>query len=1262
MTKISKNLIYFIFGVVIFVGILIYGIYLWQEQQTEPISFTVTLLGSDYNNAVEEVYLSGFQIVMRNIKGGKEKLLLTDDFGKAIFNVKANSSYNLIILPSGTTSFLYAVPPSNLVFNFDIIKDVKKQFRLALKEEATRDIQRRKDLNWVYMPALEQFKNKNGYYPKIVFEKIDSKGELAKILSGYIPNIPLDPLSGHFYEYYSDGKTYKLIAYPEIDFRGNLFKLYKDQKVYLIGNNLDYVSYSNIVEIANKINFNYLESLTSDVAKFIFSKTKPVYAAIYYDGGGGKCQGCQIGDKFIKNGETYCPGTQTNCQNPTGADVYVCSGATIVNGCLIGDIWCYTCIVKNDGSCTWTNKCTSGKFKIKPSEYCSGCQSASCGQCSTVETCTTSSGELGGWRCNCGGSVGGGLYENCGGVCDISCVEEGEKLRCIVVGGMYQCKMSTDVAYSLCASDAKANDACGCPDYNDPGKGGLYEPCTSCGCRNGLYCCPTDKGYACYPDECGTPAEYKCNVCDSNNKCKEQTFSEPCSDNCDIDNDCKATCSCLVCDDKTAKCKNKNFVGTKCPCDDSSLCQSVDQDCGASVNITCAPDTINSGQSLNISYSSQNIKAGTCLGSSADNIWDGVKPDNGMDVVNITNNTASDKNYNFNFQCEDIKGNPVSGMATCAVRGSSQASVYCVADPLSQGISLPVKWTAIPSGFPASCASSSDYIWTWGGAASGDDNPTHESYSGQGTKTATIIATCGGKTASKASCDVQIGQCLVTATANPEIIPSGQNQTVIDAQIFVNTSKSKCKVRAENLGHTFTQSLASEDYIVDCIGDTGYSNCSSTITVTKTPSDQCGCDVSGNKTCTSGGTGVSCSISEDCPLCGPTVSCSVPSSAPINASVNWKIVIPPNNCIGSPTYSWQDVDSSGSNMNGEDGVNVSKSYSTRGTRKAKVTVTCSNGSGTSSPCAVTIQAPDLKSKIQAKIGGSICTTTYDSDNTCTILKGQSITDVWLYGTNDGDLQSNNNSSVIINPSGTSNNGGSKPIGTDVRLVQGENEIWSDCGNTKTYTGTISDPDYSINSSRKLFIKSEPSPFDCSNFNPPTITPDKLFLGKSISVEWSIPSSLDPDYIDAFKENCACFAECNNGTEIITDSGAIVGLTYSYQSSIVDGINRSKGCGINSAGEFLWAGNRLGYSRLGWIGSLPISADELDTYKAIDYKNIYRIRCINNNRDVFNSCPVDYSTSTPVTILPIPWYQEREPSTSLNIFNKLGAYLLNLIGW
>jgi hypothetical protein len=119
--------------------------------------------------------------------------------------------------------------------------------------------------------------------------------------------------------------------------------------------------------------------------------------------------------------------------------------------------------------------------------------------------------------------------------------------------------------------------------------------------------------------------------------------------------------------------------------------------------------------------------------------------------------------------------------------------------------------------------------------------------------------------------------CSVTATANPNPIVEGQDQTIISAINFSNTTIDKCKVEAYSLPHTYTQITPSYDYIVNCTGNTGYNDCSSNITVTSpgiclvgqtNPHNAC---VGG--TCSSVN---SCGIS-DCTACPPAGKCGLDS-------------------------------------------------------------------------------------------------------------------------------------------------------------------------------------------------------------------------------------------------------------------------------------------------------------------------------------------------------------------------------------------------
>jgi len=86
--------------------------------------------------------------------------------------------------------------------------------------------------------------------------------------------------------------------------------------------------------------------------------------------------------------------------------------------------------------------------------------------------------------------------------------------------------------------------------------------------------------------------------------------------------------------------------------------------------------------------------------------------------------------------------------------------------------------------------------------------------------------------------------CSVTATADPNPIPEGQNQTTISATDLSHTSLDKCRARTKsgrglspyviyNLPHTYIQDESSDTYVVNCTGDTEYGDCQSEITVTK---------------------------------------------------------------------------------------------------------------------------------------------------------------------------------------------------------------------------------------------------------------------------------------------------------------------------------------------------------------------------------------------------------------------------------------------
>jgi len=105
--------------------------------------------------------------------------------------------------------------------------------------------------------------------------------------------------------------------------------------------------------------------------------------------------------------------------------------------------------------------------------------------------------------------------------------------------------------------------------------------------------------------------------------------------------------------------------------------------------------------------------------------------------------------------------------------------------------------------------------------------------------------------------------CSCTATANPNPIPPGQSTTTIDVTNLNHTSKDKCTVENHSLPYTFTQTDSSKTYTVNCTGDSGYTNCTCDVTVTKEPQGTGRCDCS-NFTCSPSGTGPVCATDDDC--------------------------------------------------------------------------------------------------------------------------------------------------------------------------------------------------------------------------------------------------------------------------------------------------------------------------------------------------------------------------------------------------------------
>jgi hypothetical protein len=113
--------------------------------------------------------------------------------------------------------------------------------KLYLNDAAQRDI-KRQNLLYLYQSLLEDYKKEHGSYPIILGDKptIKVNSLFVSIFSPYLKkknmdakNL-LDPLSGRYFIYRSDGKGehYWLLAYPEIVFDVPLFD--KKENAYLI--------------------------------------------------------------------------------------------------------------------------------------------------------------------------------------------------------------------------------------------------------------------------------------------------------------------------------------------------------------------------------------------------------------------------------------------------------------------------------------------------------------------------------------------------------------------------------------------------------------------------------------------------------------------------------------------------------------------------------------------------------------------------------------------------------------------------------------------------------------------------------------------------------------------------------------------------------------------------------------------------------------------------------------------------------------------
>ncbi len=321
---------------------------------------------------------------------------------------------------------------------------------------------------------------------------------------------------------------------------------------------------------------------------------------------------CTSGDTQSCTTSQNCPGTKT-CTNGTWGTCQDNPNDNCPSSCSSGETASCS-VVKNSVTCSGTKSCSNGSWGSCVIDACCGVQCTSpaicsggscvtpCTECTTT-ACNEYSPNAGGcqppydfqWYCECTGPISGG-YTSCIGKC--TTIPSGSRLRCI--NG--KCQTSPDDTKPVCPSGKAEGSTCSC-SFEEGGAGG--EPCTGCGCKTGLSCCPQANGSKICLAQCGTtqvctPNSSQsctvkvngvdcsgtqicksdgsgwgdCTVTDSTcgyqtckwKECSSSSFNcteekseqrkanESCPSGCSSDNECGQTCTWKTCNTTTNKC------------------------------------------------------------------------------------------------------------------------------------------------------------------------------------------------------------------------------------------------------------------------------------------------------------------------------------------------------------------------------------------------------------------------------------------------------------------------------------------------------------------------------------------------------------------------------------------------------------------------------------------------------------------------------------------------------------------------------------
>jgi len=275
---------------------------------------------------------------------------------------------------------------------------------------------------------------------------------------------------------------------------------------------------------------------------------------------------------------------------------------------------------------------------------------------------------------------------------------------------------------------------------------------------------------------CSGCETYICKVC-SNGSCSSKSFNTPCSDTCAANSDCAGS-SCYRCSD--GQCRIYTVATGTC----------VD---ACSSNAQCVGSTPTTRDDRESGWNCNTVKK-ECVYLSGTNktVYDTKAK---CDAICVFCNKCWQQYFNLwgSYSCR--KDLVICYGRTDECQTDADCQPGATTPPTTQP--EPTRYKCLPDG---TCAI--------------DSSGSHSNEQ-----------TCND------NCYTTTPRCRVTATANPNPIPEGQDQVTISATNLRNTSLSKCKVSGYSLPHTFTQTVSSRIYTVRCTGNSGYDDCSSSVRV-----------------------------------------------------------------------------------------------------------------------------------------------------------------------------------------------------------------------------------------------------------------------------------------------------------------------------------------------------------------------------------------------------------------------------------------------